>query len=273
MFGLLLLGVVLFRIFLLGLLLLRVLLLLRLVRLQIIVGISGLNLVVCRRVFRLRLFILFRLLLLGSVLDGVLRLRIDNILIVILLGIFLFRLLLLRILLLGLLLLRIILFGSLLLRLLLLRLFLFRIFLLRVVLLGLFLLGVLLLRIVLLRVFRLRLRILLLGVLLLRLLSLLTRYSNRSRSRVVTVCISRTHEVTSVVGVLYPVAGAVHSSNHAIVTEHMVTCTRLARCAPVQLIVITGLSNGQVTRSRRGSNIAWCVAYEANRFLLHTIFT
>ena len=179
---------------------------------------------------------------------------------------------------LGLLLLRIILFGSLLLgifllRLLLLRLFLFRIFLLRVVLLGLFLLGVLLLRIVLLRVFRLRLRILLLGVLLLRLLSLLARYSNRSRSRVVAVCISRTHEVTSVVGVLYPVAGAVHSSNHAIVTEHMVTCTRLARCAPVQLIVITGLSNGQVTRSRRGSNIAWCVAYEANRFLLHTIFT
>ena len=159
---------------------------------------------------------------------------------------------------LGLLLLRIILFGSLLLR----------IFLLRLLLLGLFLLGVLLLRIVLLRVFRLRLRILLL-----RLLSLLTRYSNRSRSRVVTVCISRTHEVTSVVGVLYPVAGAVHSSNHAIVTEHMVTCTRLARCAPVQLIVITGLSNGQVTRSRRGSNIAWCVAYEANRFLLHTIFT
>ena len=159
---------------------------------------------------------------------------------------------------LGLLLLRIILFGSLLLR----------IVLLRLLLLGLFLLGVLLLRIFLLRVFRLRLRILLL-----RLLSLLTRYSNRSRSRVVTVCISRTHEVTSVVGVLYPVAGAVHSSNHAIVTEHMVTCTRLARCAPVQLIVITGLSNGQVTRSRRGSNIAWCVAYEANRFLLHTIFT
>ena len=184
---------------------------------------------------------------------------------------------------LGLLLLRIILFGSLLLRIFLLRLLLLGLFLLgvlllglfllRLLLLGLFLLGVLLLRIFLLRVFRLRLRILLLGVLLLRLLSLLARYSNRSRSRVVTVCISRTHEVTSVVGVLYPVAGAVHSSNHAIVTEHMVTCTRLARCAPVQLIVITGLSNGQVTRSRRGSNIAWCVAYEANRFLLHTIFT
>ena len=169
---------------------------------------------------------------------------------------------------LGLLLLRIILFGSLLLRI-----FLFRLLLLRLLLFGLFLLGVLLLRIVLLRAFRLRLRILLLGVLLLRLLSLLARYSNRSRSRVVTVCISRTHEVTSVVGVLYPVAGAVHSSNHAIVTEHMVTCTRLARCAPVQLIVITGLSNSQVTRSRRGSNIAWCVAYEANRFLLYTIFT